>query len=272
MAIHPTAIVDRRAELDPTVEVGPYCVIDGDVRIEAGTRLYHHVYVTGWTQIGPECTLHPGVVVGHEPQDLKYSGERTFCRVGARTVLREYVTVHRGTTPESETVIGDDCFLLAVAHVAHNCRLGNRVTMVNNAMLAGHVEVGDRVMIGGGAGIHQFVRIGTLVMVQGNAGIAMDVPPFMIVDSEGRIAGINRIGLRRAEFTREEIAELHDAHRLLYRSGLLFRRAVDELAGVVRTRPGRELLNFVQAESRRGFAPGRRSGRTTPDAGSEPGS
>ncbi|UCF32391.1 MAG: acyl-[acyl-carrier-protein]--UDP-N-acetylglucosamine O-acyltransferase, partial [Phycisphaerales bacterium] len=113
MAIHPTAIVDPKAELDPTVEVGPYCIIEANVHVAAGCVLMHNVYLTGWTEIGENCVLHPGVIVGHAPQDVKYDGSRTYCRIGRNNILREYVTIHRGTTPESVTTVGDDCFLLA---------------------------------------------------------------------------------------------------------------------------------------------------------------
>ncbi|MCH7632880.1 MAG: acyl-ACP--UDP-N-acetylglucosamine O-acyltransferase, partial [Planctomycetes bacterium] len=202
MTIHPTAIVDSKAELADDVTVGPYCIIDGNVRVGAGCRLYHGVYLTGWTQIGPGCELHPGVIVGHTPQDTKYSGERTYCRVGEGTILREYVTIHRGTIPESETVVGDQCFLLAGVHVGHNCRVGDRVTIVNNGLLGGHVSVGDGVMIGGMGGIHQFVRVGELAMLAACSRVVQDVVPFSIVDTDGKIAGLNKIGLRRAEMPR----------------------------------------------------------------------
>jgi len=261
LSIHPTAIVDSHAEIDPAAEIGPYCVIDANVRVDAGTRLYHNVYLTGWTHVGPQCTLHPGVIVGHEPQDVKYRNERTFCRIGKGTILREYVTVHRGTMPESETVVGESCFLLCGAHVAHNCIVGNSVTMVNGAKLAGHVEVGNRAMISGDVVIHQFCRIGELVMLQGNAGISMDIPPFMLAALDGRVAGLNRVGLRRAGLSREEIADIRDAYRTLYRGGLPFRQAVEALATQVRTDPGRRLLSFLQANSRRGIAGRRRAGR-----------
>ena len=259
MTIHPTAIVDSKAELADDVTVGPYCIIDGNVRVGAGCRLYHGVYLTGWTQIGPGCELHPGVIVGHTPQDTKYSGERTYCRVGEGTILREYVTIHRGTIPESETVVGDQCFLLAGVHVGHNCRVGDRVTIVNNGLLGGHVSVGDGVMIGGMGGIHQFVRVGELAMLAACSRVVQDVVPFSIVDTDGKIAGLNKIGLRRAEMPREHISELKHAFGILFSKRGAFREATERVALEMKSPPGKRLVEFLQTESRRGFAGGSRT-------------
>jgi UDP-N-acetylglucosamine acyltransferase len=254
MAIHPTAVINPKAQLHDSVEVGPYCVIDADVRVAAGCRLYQGVYLTGWTEIGEGCELHPGVIVGHAPQDIKYGGERTYCRVGRGTILREYVTVHRGTVPESETVVGENCFVLAGAHVAHNCRIGNDVTIINSVLLGGHVQVDDRVTIGGAAGVHQFVRIGTLAMIPGNARVVQDVLPYALVDAQGRVAGLNRVGLRRAGMSREHVQDVRDAYRLLFARGLRISEAIERLAGEPPTPPRRVLTAFLQAQSRRGLA------------------
>lgn len=265
MAIHPTAIIDRKAELDSSVEVGPFCVIDADVQLGAGCRLYQGVYLIGWTTIGEGCELHPGCIIGHAPQDIKYGGERSFCRIGKRNIIREYVTIHRGTIPESETTIGDDCFLLAGSHVAHNCTLGNGITLINNVLLAGHVSVGDKVTIGGGAGIHQFVRIGTLAMVAGNAPVRMDVLPFALVDAHGHIAGLNRIGMRRSQMLREDVQEVRQAYRSLFAPGRRWDDAVARLVETARTPAGRELVAFLQGESKRGYVGGSRR-KTTNEA------
>ncbi len=262
MAIHPSAIIDTSAELDGSVEVGPFCVIEGNVRVGAGTRLYHGVYLTGWTEIGEDCELHPGAIVGHKPQDTKYDGARTYCRVGRGTILREYVTVHRGTIPESETVVGEDCFLLGGCHVAHNCVVGDRVTLINNVLLAGHVCVGDDATLGGYAGVHQFVRIGELAMVAGSARVAQDVLPFALTSVEGRVAGLNRVGLRRAGVSREDVEAIRDAYRVLLTSGSSIAQACERLAREPRCGPCDRLLRFVQEESRRGLA-----GRSRPGQG-----
>ena len=261
MAIHPTAIIDPAAELDASVEVGPFCVIDAHVRVAADCRLYQGVYLTGWTEIGAGCELHPGVIVGHAPQDLKYQGERSYCRIGRGTILREYVTVHRGTEPESETVVGETCFLLGGSHVGHNCRVGDSVTMVNNALLAGHVEVGDRVTIGGVAALHQFVRIGELAMIGGLGHVSQDVVPFALTDTSGRVAGINRVGLRRAELPEAHVQDIRESYRVLFGQRLPFREAINRLEDMVSTPSGKKLLRFVQAKSARGIA-GRTRART----------
>jgi UDP-N-acetylglucosamine acyltransferase len=254
LAIHPTAIVHRNAEVDPTVEIGPYCVIDEHVQIEAGCRLYHNVYVTGWTRIGENCVIHPGAIIGHEPQDVKYKGERSYCRIGRNVIVREYVTIHRGTDPESETVLGDDCFLLACCHVAHNCRVGRGVTLINNVLLGGHVELADRVTMGGASVVHQFVRIGELVMVAGNARVLMDVVPFALVDIAGRVAGINRVGLRRAGLSGGALGEIRDAYRLLFDRRLGFAEASRQLEARMSGDFAARIVGFVTSESRRGFA------------------
>lgn len=261
MAIHPTAVIHPKAELADDVEVGPYCVIDEHVRIGPGCRLFQNVYLTGWTEIGNGCVFHPGVIVGHEPQDVKYRGERSFCRIGPNTVLREYVTIHRGTIPDSETAVGESCFLLGASHVAHNCRVGNHVTMVNAALLAGHVEVGDRVMIGGAAAVHQFVRIGELAMIRGNSRVPKDVVPFALMDEDGRVAGINRVGLRRAGITTEESREIREMYRVLLSTSLDHVARVARVEAMASTPAGKRLAAFVRGESRRGLAGRSRVGR-----------
>ena len=254
MAIHPTAIIDQHAEIDPTAEVGPYCVIDEHVRIGPNCKLYQGVYVTGWTEIGAGCELHPGVIVGHAPQDVKYDGSRTYCRIGQQNIFREYVTIHRGTMPESATVVGDHCFFLAGSHVGHNCSVGSHVTMINSALLGGHVEVGNRATIGGNVGIHQFVRIGELAMVAGAARVVLDVLPFALTDVKGKIAGINRIGLRRSGMSNEEVTDVREAYRSLFARGQSFATAAAKLDQQISTPAGNRLLEFVTTPSQRGFA------------------
>jgi UDP-N-acetylglucosamine acyltransferase len=251
--IHPTSIIHPKADLDATVEVGPFCVIDEHVRIDAGCRLMHNVYVTGWTHIEEGCILHPGVIVGHSPQDVKYAGQRTYCRIGARTVLREYVTIHRGTDPESATNVGCDCFLLASSHVGHNCVLGDHVTIINAALLGGHVYVGERAMIGGAVGIHQFVRIGSLAMLAGTARVVQDVLPCALTDERGHIAGVNTVGLRRAGLPPGDIREVRTLFRILLGAGL-FETRLALARDVARTATGARILAFLQEPSRRTLA------------------
>jgi UDP-N-acetylglucosamine acyltransferase len=253
MPIHPTAVVDRRAEISPTADIGPYTIIDGPVRVGDGARVYWHATVTGNTVIGNNCQIHPYAVVGHLPQDLSYTGAETFCEIGDETVIRECASVHRGTAPGSKTIVGKRCFIMACAHVGHNCVVGEDVKIVNAALLAGHVEVGNAAFISGAAAMHQFCRIGELAMVGGQARIRMDVPPFFTVVHFGTCSGINVVGLRRAGFSSEERNELRRVYHLLYREGLLFSKAVEQAAKVVQTAPGRRLVEFLQAPSRRGI-------------------
>ena len=256
MKIHPTAVVDPSAELDSDVEIGAYAVVDGPVRIRQGACLRPHAFVTGWTEIGPRCVIHSHACIGETPQDRAFTGARSFVRIGADTVLREGVTVHRGTAPESTTVVGERCLLMVNAHVGHNCQVADDVVMVNGALLAGHVHVGPRAFLSGMAGIHQFVRIGELAMIGGIAKVVMDVPPFFMVAGTGKsCTGVNVIGMRRAGLQPPERDEVRAAYRLLNRSGLLFRHAVAALEGQIKTDPGRRLLAFLQAPSRRGVLP-----------------
>ena len=268
MPIHPTAIVDPHAELDGSVTVGPYCIIEGHVQVGADCRLYHNVYLTGWTRIGADCELHPGVIVGHAPQDTKYKGERSYCRIGRGTILREYVTIHRGTVPESATVVGEDCFLLAGSHVGHNCALGNRVTLINNVLLAGHVTIHEGTTLGGGAAVHQFVRIGELAMVTGNARVRMDVVPFALADVDGRIAGLNRVGLRRAGISREDASSIRDAYRIALARGLSIEQRIEGLQSEPASPPVARIIEFLKAESKRGIAgPARRNPHSPDEVG-----
>lgn len=262
MKIHPTAVVDKSAELGEGVEVGPYAVVEGDVRIGTGSRLWPHSFVGRGTTLGPRCQVHPHALVGHEPQDVKFKGEPTYTEIGEDTIIRELATVHRGTAPGSRTVIGKRAYLMATSHVGHNCTLGDDVKVANGALLSGHVAVGDGVFVSGLCVVHQFVRIGELVMFQGGTKVTMDVPPFMMVTSTGP-RSTNVIGMRRAGFSNDERAEIREAFKLLYRSELGFRAAIERVAELVRTPPGRRLLEFLRAPSKRGICGNRSTIGTT---------
>jgi len=261
MSIHPTAIVDKAAELDPSVDVGPYAVIEGPVRLAANVTVYPHAYLCGWTRIGQNCEIHMGAVVGHLPQDRAFTGERSHCEVGPNTVIREYATVHRGTKPESKTVVGSDCLLGVASHVAHNCVVGDHVNMLNSATLGGYVSVGPRAFISGNVFIHQFVRVGELVMISGGARLACDVPPFLLAHGRNQVGGINRVGLVRAEMPGDQIREIHQAYKTLYRSGKPLSHSIAQLAETLVTPAGRRMVEFLTAERKRplvrtGGAPG----------------
>lgn len=252
MPIHPTAIVDKSAEIDPTAEIGAYAIIEGNVRIGPETRIYPHGYVSEGTTLGRRCQIHPFAVVGHLPQDLKFEGRPSYTEIGDETVVREHATIHRGTVPGSTTVVGKRCFIMSTGHVGHNCVLGDDVIIVNGVLLSGHVEVGRRAFISGNAAAHQFVRIGELAMISGLTRVLRDVPPFMIAAPAG-IVGPNVVGLRRAGLTSAERHELRQCHRVLFRSELHFREAIERVAEMVRTDPGQRLVEFLRQPSERGY-------------------
>lgn len=252
MPIHPTAVIDPQAELDSTVDVGPYAIIEGPVRIGPRTRILSHAYICGWTEIGEGCQIHPFSTVGNLPQDFHYAGERSYCRVGNGVVIREGVSVHRGTQPESSTVIGDECLLMAYSHVGHNCVLGRGTKVYNLCQLAGHVETDENVTCSASSLVHQFVRIGTLAFVAAGARVLCDLPPFMTAFGESTVVQHNVIGMRRNGYDERAVHEIREAYRILYRSGLPFTKAIAQLAATVQTRAGQKLVDFLRAPSKRG--------------------
>jgi UDP-N-acetylglucosamine acyltransferase len=230
MSIHPTAIIHPKAQLDTTVEVGPYAIIGEFVCIGAGTKIGSHVVIDGITQIGNECEISPHCAIGLPPQDFKYKGEPTRVIIGNRNRFREYVTIHRGTpTGRNETIVGDDNYFMAYSHVAHDCIIGNHVTMANAAALGGHITVGDYAVIGGLVGVHQFVRIGGYAMIGGGAILVQDVPPYLIASgNRAKLYGLNSVGLRRHGFSKDAMEGIKKSYKLIFRSGLPMKEAVKE--------------------------------------------
>lgn len=260
MAIHPTAIVAKEAEIADSAEIGPFVVIEGHVKIGDNVKVYPNAYISGWTEIGDRCEIHPGAVVGHLPQDFHFGGERSYCRIGAGTIIREFASIHRGTQPESSTIVGEECFILGYSHIGHNCELGREVKLYNCTALAGHVTVGDYAIISGYALIHQFARIGERVMIGGGARLLKDLPPYMKSLHESQCVGYNALGLRRSgEYSEEEISEVKEAYRILFRSGKPLSQAVAEYEKQVKTRTGRKILEFVRADSKLGIIGARRT-------------
>ncbi len=253
-SIHPTAIVSPDAELGDGVEVGPYAVIEKDVSVGSGTRLHSHVVVKRYTRIGSGCEIHTGVIIGDVPQDRNFEPCRSWVVIGDGSILRECVTIHRGTTEENCTRVGKNCFLMAFSHVAHDCVLGDNVILANGALVAGHVQIGDGAFISGNCLLHQFVRIGRLAMLGGGAGVSKDVPPFCLVAPlcVNRVAGLNMVGLRRAGVSVRSRIALEHAFRRIFCSGRNLRSAASEFVdrddedALVR-----ELAAFV-LESKRG--------------------
>ena len=267
MPIHPTAVVDPRADIAPQAHIGPYVVIDGPVRVGAGTRVLAHAVLSGWTEIGEDNVIHMGAIIGHEPQDLSYAQQQTFLKIGRRNVFREHSQVHRGTAEGSSTVIGDDNYLMQNAHVAHNCQIGNHTIIAGGALLAGYVRVADRAFVSGNCVVHQFVRIGTLALLRGLSRTSRDVPPFCIMDGTHTVRGLNRVGLRRAGFSRERIRALHAAFGRLFRKKINLRREVEALRQESCTPDVLAVLDFIQ-QSERGVCFGPRQaqrGEFTPD-------
>ncbi len=225
--IHPTAVISPGAKLGKDVKIGPYAVVGEHVTIGDGTQVMAHAVLTGWTGIGKDCIIYPGAVIGSEPQDLKFKGEKSYVFIGDRTTIRECATIHRGCGPESETRVGNDCLLMAYTHVAHNCLVGNNVIMANSAMIAGHVVVEDRVVIGGITGVHQFVRIGRNAMIGGASKLVQDVVPYTIVDGHpAKVSGLNNVGIARAGISIEARRNIKQAYKILYRSGLSLSQAI----------------------------------------------
>ncbi len=257
MTIHATAVIETGAELDFTVEVGAYAVIEAGVKIGAGTQIAPHAVVAGWTTIGCNNQIGSFTSIGTPPQDIGYKGEKTELVIGDNNIIREYASIHRGTVRGGgRTVIGNDNLFMASTHVGHDCRIGNHVIMANVAMLAGHVEVNDFVSISGLVGVHQFCRIGTHAYIGGMSGIALDVPPYVLIAgtrNRMRVSGINKIGLRRKGYSKETIAKIDEAFRIIFRSpNLLQQDALALVREEVRDCPEVDLLVKFIEESKRG--------------------
>jgi len=222
MNIHPTAVIDPKAELDSSVIVEPYAVIEGPVKIGPETRIGAHAVVSGNTTLGARNTIGSFATIGAPPQDIHYQGEPTELIIGDGNQIREYVSIHRATVKATgKTVIGNNNMIMAYCHIAHDCLLADHVIMANVATLAGHVEIGSHANLGGLVAVHQFCRIGDYAYIGGMSGIGLDVPPYVIMEgtrNQMRIASINKIGLRRAGIDRETIKLLEEAFRVLFRS------------------------------------------------------
>ncbi len=244
-----TAVVDARAQLDHGVEIGPYCVVGPEVVVGHGTKLFNHVTLMGHVEIGQHNTLFPQVVIGGEPQDLSYRGEPTRVVIGDHNVIREGVTVNRGTIKEEGvTSVGNQCYLMAGTHVAHDCRLSDRIVIANATLLGGHVHIHDDATLSGGVVVHHFTTIGSYSFVGGLSRVLHDVPPYMLVEgSPTRPRCINVVALKRNQFPDEVIAALHEAHRLLYRAHVGLDHARETLRSQSQLVPAvNRLLSFIQ--------------------------
>lgn len=249
--VAPTARIHPEAIIGPGSAIGEYCVVEQDVILGAETRLEPYVYVKRWTTLGDRNEVSAGTVLGTDPLDKNFTGERSYLRIGNRNRIREHYTISRGTQPESVTSIGDDNYIMTSGHIAHNCIIGNQCVVASCALVAGYVEVGDRAFLSGGVVVHQYSRIGELAMVGGNTRVNSDLPPYFLY-SEFHVAakGLNLVGLRRAGFGLEDVASLKTAYRLLYRSGLKLEEALPRIAAECAGEAPARLVAFIRASKR----------------------
>jgi UDP-N-acetylglucosamine acyltransferase len=248
--IHPTAIVDPSARLGDGVFVGPYSIVGPDVELGDGVRLESHVVVTGRTRIGARCRVFPFASLGHQPQDLKYKGERSGLDIGSDTVIREHVTMNTGTEGGGMlTRVGERCLIMVGAHVAHDCNVGNQVILVNQATLAGHVQIGDHAILGGLSAVHQWVRIGEHAFVGGMTGVENDVIPFgTVIGNRGYLGGLNLVGLRRANYPRDDVHALRNAYELVFEETGVFSARVQQVEAELGQSPlVARMLAFIRA-------------------------
>ena len=253
MDIHPTAIVHPQAKVGPGVKIGAYSLVGENVQIGKDTVIGSHVVVEGWTQIGERCHLFPFVSVGAAPQAVRYRGEPTLLTVGHDNVIREFVTINRGTAEGGgETKVGSGNLIMAYSHIAHDCQIGNRVILANSSTLAGHILVEDFAIVGGLVAIHQFVRVGCYAIIGGASAIPQDVPPYMVAaGNRARLFGLNNIGLKRHNFSESTMAALKQAYRILFRSHLTLHKALDRVEKEVPELPEiRHLIDFLKITKR----------------------
>jgi UDP-N-acetylglucosamine acyltransferase len=263
MPVHPSSVVSPESEVHPTAEIGPFCLIEAGVRVGAGCRLISHVVLRSGSVLGDEVVVHSHAVIGDEPQDLRFDPSlRTGVEIGARTVVREHATVHRATKPGTVTHVGEGCLLMASSHIGHDCVVGNRVILVNAALVAGHVEVGDDAMLGGGCAVHQGTRIGQGSMLGGASATSQDLPPFCLAAGRNRLSGLNLVGLRRRGFSRDEISDVKRCFADVYAAiEDPRRRAISLLVeGFAATDKGRIFLEWFKTGARPVMRPAIRGG------------
>jgi UDP-N-acetylglucosamine acyltransferase len=252
--IHSTAVVDPTAKLGEDVEIGPFSVIEKDTVIGPGTRIRSHVFIGEGTRIGSKCQIFQFASVGESPQALAYRGEKTYLLMGDQNIIRESVTLNRGTAPGGgKTVIGNNNLFMAYSHVAHDCRLGNHIVLANGATLAGHISIEDHAIIGGLSAIHQFCQVGAHAFISGLTGISQDVPPYMLAaGSRAKLYGLNTVGLKRFKFSEKAIRALKKAYRIIFRSDLTLEVALKELRGdeIAQLPEIQHLLQFIERSQR----------------------
>jgi UDP-N-acetylglucosamine acyltransferase len=251
--IHATAIISPHVEIEDGTFIGPFCILKDGARIKQGTKLVSNIIIEGDTEIGENCTIYPFTSIGLPPQDMKYREEKTGVRIGNNNIIREYITIHRASVGgDGLTTIGDNNFLMAYVHIAHDCKVGSSVIMANVATLAGHVAVEDHVVIGGLSAVHQFTRIGAYSMVGGLSGVAQDIPPYMIASGpRAKLFGLNAIGLKRHGFSETTIKELKKAYKILFREKHTLKEAIRKIQeDIPYTDEIKHLIEFIQKNKR----------------------
>lgn len=243
--IHSTVIINSKAEIDSNVEIGPYSIIGENVFIGAGTVIGPHVVVDPYVTIGADCNIFQYAAIGAPPQSLKFEGGKTYVKIGRGTIVREFVTIHRGTEfGGGITEVGEENLLMAYTHIAHDCKTGRKVVLSNNATLAGHITIGNNATIGGLVAIHQFVRIGDYAFVGGKSAVVKDVPPYVIASGDrATLHGLNSVGLKRHGFSKNTLSALKKTYRIIFRIGLTMNEAIERVSAEVEQIP--EVIGFI---------------------------
>lgn len=229
MDIHPSAIISKKAKLAQDAEIGPYVIIEDDVQIGRGVKVFSHAHILNHTTIDDNCQIHMGAILGHTPQMRQKTHSQGRLIIGKNNIFREYSTIHRSSQNSGATAIGDNNYLMAFSHIAHDCRIGNQTTICNGTLIAGHSTIDDYAFISGNVTVHQFCRIGKYAMVGGLARVAKDVPPYMLVKGDSSVWAINSVGLKRANFSLEVRSKIKKAFKLLYKSNLNVKQAIERL-------------------------------------------
>jgi UDP-N-acetylglucosamine acyltransferase len=251
--IHPTAIIDPSAEIDNNVTIGPYAIIKSDVCIGAGTTIGPYTTIDQYVNVGEGCQIFQYASVGGAPQDLKFHGEKSYLKIGRGTIIREFVTINRGTeNGGGVTEVGEDNYLMAYTHIAHDCKTGKQVILANNSTLAGHIEIGNNVTIGGLVAIHQFVKIGDFAYIGGKSAVVKDIPPYVIAAGDrATLHGLNNVGLKRQKFSKSTLQQLKKAYRIVFRIGLTVKQASERVKAEVEQIPEvKNFMNFIIQSNR----------------------
>jgi UDP-N-acetylglucosamine acyltransferase len=245
--IHPTAIIDPLAEIDSNVEIGPFAIIKSDVFIGSGTTIGPYTTIDQYVNIGENCQIFQYASIGGAPQDLKFHGEKTYLKIGRGTIIREFVTINRGTEfGGGITQVGEENYLMAYTHIAHDCKTGKQVILANNSTLAGHITLGDNVTVGGLVAIHQFVQIGDFAYIGGKSAVVKDIPPYVIAAGDrASLHGLNNVGLKRHKFPKSTLRELKKAYRIFFRIGLTVKQASERVKAETEQIP--EVQNFINS-------------------------